>query len=663
MRDLVIELGKERPLPGILPKQLVYVLRIYLTGLFHFTIFRLIFLLQEFHQLHYLPTEKGAWLVIKAFLMGLRFDTVVSGYILTLPFLLLMADALTGWDNRLLKRIVFGLVSAGYVFSFFVCAADLPFFHHFYSRISMTALISANSGGSDMLSGMIFQEWRFYWVLLPFFIISWLFIRTNKHLLTILFKKEDLSFATTLRAFFFFALLLFMGIWGRFSLQSHLDAGSAYFSDYAFTNMLALNPAYTFSQSYVNSFDDTKLEVHFMGDGEAIRNVQDYLDIPAAQDFNSPIAREVLFTDSTISKPNVVFVIMESMSTYKMGRYGNPHRLTPFLDSLATQGYAFDSIFTSGIHTFAGIYTTLYAHPVIKRQHPLMTVVPQSGIASTLRQHGYSTIYFTTHDKEFDNVGPFLLSNGFDQVVSKDDYPTEKILSALGVPDDYLFEHAMGDLNKLHQKCKPFFAAIMTGSDHSPFILPKYFTPKNREITQGIVEYVDWSIRKFLNMASRQAWFDNTLFVFVADHGASIDRRYDMPLSYLHSPLIFYAPSLLGPPRQFDNLGCQADIFPTVMGLLKLPYVNNTFGIDLLREKRPFVCAYADDKFAVLNSEYMYVERDNGVTSLYHYRSGDVRDYSNSLPELVEAMEKFGESTFQAAQWLRKNGKTGTQTP
>ncbi len=662
MKELAIDLSKERPLPGILPKQLVYILRTYLSGVIFFSIFRLILLVQEFHQLHYLPTEKGAWLVIKAFLMGLRFDTVVSGYILTLPFLLLLADALAGWDSRLLKRIVFALVCASYIFTFFVCAADIPYFHHFYSRISMSALISANGDSSTMLSGMIFQEWRFYWVLLPFFIIVWLFVRNNKRLLAILDKKEDFSFSTTLGSFSLFALLLFMGIWGRFSLQSHLDAGTAYFSDYAFTNMLGLNPAFTFSQSYLSSFDNTNIDAHFMGDGEAIRNVQDYLEIPAAQDFNSPIAREVLFFDTLAEKPNVVLVIMESMSSYKMGRYGNPNHLTPFLDSLAEQGYAFDSVFTSGIHTFAGIYSSLYSYPVIKRQHPMMDIEPHEGIAPTLKQNGYSTIYFTTHDKLYDNVGPFLLANGFDRVVSKDDYPPERILSALGVPDDYLYEHAVGDLNELHEQGKPFFAAIMTGSDHSPFMIPKYYKPKSGEVTHAVVEYVDWSIRKFLRIAAQQPWFDNTLFVFVADHGASIDKRYDVPLSYLHTPLIFYAPSLLGAPRQFDRLGSQSDIFPTVMGILKYPYVNNTFGIDLLRERRPFACAFADDKFAVLNSEYMYVERENGITSLYNYRSGDVRDYSKQYPELAKSMKKFGESTFQATQWLHKNGKTGRQS-
>ncbi len=663
MNDLTLDLGKERPIPGILPKQLTYVLGVYLTGLLCFTAYRGILLLQEFHQLHFLPTDQGAWIVLKAFLMGLRFDTVVSGYILTVPFLLLAADAFAGWNSRLLYRIVFWLVLAGYMFAFFVSSADLPYFHHFYTRITMSVMISADSSGSSTLgSGMIFREWRYFWALLPFIAISWFFFKRNKALLNnILDKPEGFPLGAIFRTFLLFAFLLFMGIWGRFSPQSHLDAGTAYFSDYGFPNMLGLSPVYTFGLSYVNSLDDKKTEVHFMGNGEAVRKVQEYLRIPAAQEFNSPIARQVAFADSVSKKPNVVLVIMESMSANKMGRYGNPHGLTPFMDSLATQSLVFDSIFTSGIHTFAGIYSTLFAQPVIKRQHPLSKIDPQSGFANTLKSHGYSTIYFTTHDDEFDNVGNFLRANGFDRIVSKNDYPAEKITGPLGVPDDYLYEHATGDLDQLAQSGKPFFAALMTGSDHGPYIIPKYFKPKNKEATLGIVEYVDWSVQKFLHMASQRPWFANTIFIFVADHGASLDKRYDMPLSYVHSPLIFYAPQLLGAPQQLNSLGSQVDIFPTTMGLLQLPYVNNTFGIDLFREKRPFACAFADDKFAVLNTEYMYVSRENGVTSLYHYRSGDVKDHSATRPELTQEMKTYGESIFQAAQWLRKNGKTGVQ--
>ncbi len=658
MREAALEMTDKRGISAILPKHLVYLLRVYLLGIFCFTIFRAILLLQEFHQMHFIPTDQGILLGIKAFLMGLRFDTVVMGYILTLPFLLLAIDAFAGWNSKLLYRIVVGLVTVCLIAALFICAADLPFFHHFYTRVSTSILISADKGGNnDMLSGMILQEWRYIWPFFPFAFTAWLVISRNRRLLhNILYHFEDNQNLAVFKWFAVFAALLCFGIWGRFSFQSHIAASTAYSSDYGFINMLGLNPAYTFTQSFVNSKTDAK-HVRLMGDGEAVRNVQQYLNIPAAQEFDSPIARQVVFSDSLATKPNVVLVIMESMSASKMGRYGNKNNLTPFMDSLANVSHSFDSIFTSGIHTFAGVYSTLFSHHVVKRKHPFNKVIKMSGIATNLKQHGYSTIYFTTHDKGFDNVAEFLQANDYDRIVGKDDYPPDRILSALGVPDDYLYQHAIGDLDKLHETGKPFFSAIMTGSDHGPFVIPDYFKPKHEDATLGIVEYVDWSVRKFLRMAAQKPWFDNTIFVFVADHGASLDKRYDMPLTYLHSPLIIHAPKLIGEPRSYSQLGSQVDVFPTIMGLLKLPYINNTFGIDLFRESRRFACAYADDKFAVLNSSHMFVSRENGVTSLYNYRTGEVKDYSKELPGLRAAMKTYGESIFQATQWLRHNEK------
>jgi phosphoglycerol transferase MdoB-like AlkP superfamily enzyme len=304
----------------------------------------------------------------------------------------------------------------------------------------------------------------------------------------------------------------------------------------------------------------------------------------------------------------------------------------------------------------------LFSQPNIKRKHPLLKITPQTGIANALKSHGYSTVYFTTHGADFDNVGPFLEANGYDKIVSKADYPPERILSSLGIVDDYLYEYTVDFLDKYNfqdkENAKPFFAAVMTGSDHGPYIIPDYYKPKQKKATRAIVEYVDWSVEKFLKMASKKQWFDNTIFVFVGDHGSSLDKRYDLPLSFIHTPLIMYASKLLGEPKTVNSIGSQLDIYPTIMGMLHLPYVNNTFGIDLLNQKREFTISDADTKFAVLNTQYLYLERENGINSLYEYRSGDVKNYSTMYPQLSSEMKTYGENMFQAAQWLLKSGNT-----
>jgi phosphoglycerol transferase MdoB-like AlkP superfamily enzyme len=161
---------------------------------------------------------------------------------------------------------------------------------------------------------------------------------------------------------------------------------------------------------------------------------------------------------------------MESMSAAKMNRHGNPYGITPFLDSISTKGYYFENTYSAGIHTFNGIFSTLFSYPALFRQHPMKesAMYKYHGIASTLKKHNYSTIYFTTHDGQFDNGEGFLNGNDYDRVVELNDYPAEKAQTTLGVPDDYMFEYSIPVLDQLHSKGNPFMAAFMTASDHGP---------------------------------------------------------------------------------------------------------------------------------------------------------------------------------------------------
>ena len=184
-------------------------------------------------------------------------------------------------------------------------------------------------------------------------------------------------------------------------------------------------------------------------------------------------------------------------------------------------------------------------------------------------------------------------------------------------------------INKFYKKGAPFLVAFMTTSDHGPYYLPKYFTPHTDKIKEQMVEYADWSLKKFISLAKGTKWFDNTIFVFVADHGAPINVRYPIPLNYHHSPLIFYAPKILKP-KLFNCIGGQIDIFPTLMGILKQPYINNTLGIDLINEKRPYIFINGDDKVAALDTEFLFILKGK-EKMLYKYKMDDKTNYINNL--------------------------------
>jgi phosphoglycerol transferase MdoB-like AlkP superfamily enzyme len=603
-------------------------------------------------------------LVLRALITGVRFDITISAYLLILPFLVIFFDNIAQISKKSLRVVAAATAAVSYIGTMFVCAGDLPYMHHFHNRVHNAVFISFSNGGSDFLTGMVFQEWRYYWAFAPFFLSSWLIVRK-----ALLFYRLHLTAISSngrhgnLSGFLLGGLLLVFAMWNNLSFKEPIHEAQAYTSDYSFTNQLGLNPAFVFYRSLITASQAGSHEVHFMDNEEALNNVRKVLNVPDSNGFDSPIARSITFENDKLPiKPNIVLVIMESMSANKMSRFGNKDNLTPYIDSLAERSLTFDSVFSSGIHTFAGIYSVLFSQPVIKSKHSLLEITPQAGLTNSLKNHGYSTVYFTTHDADFDNVGPFLNANGFDKIVSKCDYPEEQVMSSLGVPDDYLYEHAIKVLDEMQHKAEtasnPFFATIMTGSDHGPYIIPDYFTPKHKKSTLAIVEYVDWSVRKFMAEASEKPWYDNTLFIFVADHGAPTDKRYDLPLSFLHIPIIMYGPKVLGESRVVNELTSQLDLYPTLMGLLRLSYVNNGFGMDVLKDKRPFVFAFADNKYAVLDKQYMYLWREKGLLSLYDYKSNDIRNHLPELKELAGKMKYFGESMFQAAQWLRKNGYT-----
>ncbi|MBK8080484.1 MAG: sulfatase-like hydrolase/transferase [Saprospiraceae bacterium] len=220
-----------------------------------------------------------------------------------------------------------------------------------------------------------------------------------------------------------------------------------------------------------------------------------------------------------------------------------------------------------------------------------------------------------------------------------------------------MFEYSIPLLNELHAKNKPFVAAYMTTSDHGPYYIPEYFTPKNKDIKKQIVEYADFSLRKMISVSSKQKWFDNTIFVFVADHGSPLDSDYEMSLDYHHSPLLFYAPRIITDHKTFSDMAGQIDIFPTIMGLLQLPYTNNTLGINLLKEKRPYIYFSADDKYGVIDEEWFLMVNSEKKRSLYQYKTKSKNNFILDKPELAEKMDAYAKSNFQAYQFVLSNNK------
>lgn len=279
--------------------------------------------------------------------MGIRFDVVISGYLLSLPIFTLFVLDIFKINSKIVTRIVFIYIFSAFTMAFIICAADIPYFNQFFSRFSITAFAWLDS--PVFVFKMIFQEPKYFLFIIPAIVLIFIFFHLLKKIVYNI-KTSNINTFVKIPVYLFILGIMFLGIRGRITKKSPIRVWTAYFCDNSFLNQLGLNPVFTLGRSYLDSTNPRNNAINIIDADIARANVIKYLGIEK-QEFNSPVAR-LIKPDSILSnKPNVIIVIMESMSTVKMRRHGNTSNLTPFLDSISKQSFYFENIYTAGKHT------------------------------------------------------------------------------------------------------------------------------------------------------------------------------------------------------------------------------------------------------------------------------------------------------------------------
>ena len=316
---------------------------------------------------------------------------------------------------------------------------------------------------------------------------------------------------------------------------------------------------------------------------------------------------------------NIVLVTIESMSASYMERFGNTESITPVLDSLYRLGMAFDRVYATGNRTVRGLEAVTLSLPpcpgqsIIKRPN-------NAGMHSTgalLREKGYNVTYFYGGNSYFDNMETFFSGNGYD-IVDQKSYSPEEITFAniWGVCDEDAYRKVIRTLGEQSQDGKPFFAHVMTVSNHRPFTYPagKIRIPNDSKTRAGGVLYTDYALGQFLAEASKQPWFDNTIFLITADHCASSAGRTEIPLHKYHIPALIFAPGFVAP-QQIEGIVSQIDLMPTLLSLLDMDYDSHFYGRSIFDPdyvNRAFIATYQDlgylegDTFTILSPVRRY---------------------------------------------------------
>jgi phosphoglycerol transferase MdoB-like AlkP superfamily enzyme len=282
-------------------------------------------------------------------------------------------------------------------------------------------------------------------------------------------------------------------------------------------------------------------------------------------------------------------VMVESLSADFFTRFGNQEHITPFMDKLFDEGLLFTNFYATGTRTDRGLEALTLSVPptpgrsIVKRPDNAKLF----SLGRVLQQKGYDTVFLYGGRGYFDNMNEFYSGNGY-RIIDQTDLTKDEIhfKNAWGVADEDVFERALKEADKDFAEHKPFLFQIMTTSNHRPFTFPDgKIDLASGTGRSGAVKYTDYAIQHLIDNSKSKPWFDNTLFVVVADHCAGSARKAELPVENYHIPFFIYAPKQIAP-QKIDTLSSQIDVAPTVLGLLNVNYESEFFGKDI-RQMKP----------------------------------------------------------------------------
>ncbi|MEO6542221.1 MAG: LTA synthase family protein, partial [Ferruginibacter sp.] len=370
-----------------------------------------------------------------------------------------------------------------------------------------------------------------------------------------------------------------------------------------YVNELGGNGIYEFGAAFWNNEIDYNKFYVTRSDTANFKILRNMLQAPNATFGDDPLSIErQIKNDSPEHRWNIILISVESLSGSYLKRFGNTENITPYLDSLIPHALCFDRFYATGTRTVRGLEALSLAIPPTPGQSIVRRPDNEDmfTMGSVLKTKGYDVDFIYGGNSFFDNMGKFF-SNSSYQVLDERDIPDSLVhlTTAWGADDEASLNFTLQQADKSFSNGKPFFNHIMTLSNHRPYTYPEGRIDRlpSYQTSQGAVKYTDYAINKFIKDAQQRPWFNNTLFVIVADHCAQSAGKTDLPVNRYHIPCIIYAPQLIKPAIE-KRLVSQIDLAPTILGLMNLSYTSLFFGYDIYHmiggNERAFISTYQD---------------------------------------------------------------------
>ena len=528
-----------------------------------------------------IPPDSAA-LVAQSFLYGARMDLSAAAYVVVIPWLILTLTvaARPVIAERLLKAYAAFIV----VFVSLVTMTDIGTFGPWRHRLDgslwtyLATPREAYASASSIAVGPLFGT------LGVMIVVTWLLLRrVTRRSTQALLPARGWGALPAGTATLLTGALLFIPIRGGVQ-WTPINESTVFFSRSEFVNMGALNPGwYLLSTSIANQKVPTSNPYVVMPVAEA-QHVVDSLY--AGADAPPP-------TLLRIARPNVILIVWESFTAQVVARLGGRPGVTPQFERLTHQGVLFDSVFASGERSAQGLLSLLSGFPSVPNEaimtRPLKAAkLPQLG--QFMRRAGYHTSYYYGGELAFANMKAYVLNGGFDRVTGIDAFAPAERNSKWGAHDHVVLGRALGELQ---HEARPFFATVFTLSSHEPFETPVAPTfAGSDESTQFLNahHYTDASVGQFVDLASKQPWWDSTLVVIIADHGNVLPAPPRGATARVpdvhHIPMLWLGGALTVRDTVVHRIGASVDLAPTLLAQLGIASTGFRWGQDLLTPGR-----------------------------------------------------------------------------
>lgn len=588
-----------------------------------------------------------------AFVVGLAFD-VLAALLASIP-LTMWLTVVPGrmFRSKLHRAVVLVLVWIGLFVGFFVSAAEWVFWHELGVRFNFVAvdyLVYTNE-----VVGNIWQSYPMPAILFGLFSLTtvgfWLVLRSG-------WIDAWLGSNTALGRRLAGGFVLLAVPVAVVALVSQSDIPQFENNN---DRELAKNGVFSFFAAFRSMELDYGAFYRTMDDRQALLRAR-RLTGSRADEFRSSDPWDFVHrveNPAPERRFNIIQITVESLSIHFLGAFTDPRGLTPNIDAVAEDGLLFARCFATGTRTTRGMEALTLSIPPT----PGRSIIHRAGnanlfsLASVLQDRGYDNVFLYGGYSYFDNMLEYFSSNGY-RVVDRNSVDPEDVTfaTAWGACDEDLYRWTLREADRIHRTGTPFHFFAMTTSNHRPYTYPdgRIDIPSGSG-REGAVKYSDFAIGEFFREARTRPWFDNTLFIIVADHTASSAGKDELEVKRYRVPLILYAPSLIEPGTVLTQCS-QIDVPPTVLALLGMSYDSLFFGRDILalepREGRAFIGNY--QKLGQIKQRHVAVLRPDGGHGFYgcDLWAEDLHPVDEDLPGLLDDTT----AAYQAAYLLYSRG-------